>query len=234
MKTMNRLALPAALLLAVALTSLPEAAPGQQSKPQTPAAPTRVRARLDGFDLSPKAGKSANQIGGASRDMGTPRLYAPALGKAYSLTPTFYWATADGTFKVTFRLTTINGVTLYEAASTDSHLTYPKDAPPLVPGTTYRWTVIPENDMMGGAPVPVSFTLVSGDERALIANQLSAGADAATVFVNHRIWYDAVAAYADALARDAGNQTARKGRAVLYDSLDVTQPLADADWKLVH
>jgi hypothetical protein len=50
-----------------------------QSKPATqtaPAKPTRVRAKLDGFDLSPQSGKSANQIGGASRDLGSHRTPA--------------------------------------------------------------------------------------------------------------------------------------------------------------
>ena len=210
--------------------SAPAATPRQNQQPK----PTRVRAKLDGFDLSPKSGKSANQIGGASRDMGTPHLFAPALAKDYSLTPTFYWATADGVSKVTFRLTTINGVTLYEAASTASHLTYPQDAPALTPGATYRWTVIPENDMMGGAPAPASFQIVTGDERTLIANELAASADPATVFVNHRLWYDSVSAYTDTLARDPNNQAARQGRATLYDSIPVTQPLADADWKMIH
>ena len=230
MKNSNLLAISSALLLAALLLVACPASLGQTPTPQ----PTRVRAKLDGFDLSPKSGKSANQIGGASRDLGTPRLFAPGVGKAYSLTPTFHWSTADGALKVTFRLTTINGVTLYETASTDAFLTYPKDAPALVPGTVYRWTVIPENDMMGGAPTPATFSIVNGDERTLIANELSAAADPATVFVNHRIWYDAAAAYSTTLAKDPNDQTARKGRATLYSSIDVTQSLAEADWNMVR
>ncbi len=73
-----------ALLLAVAAQS--------QSAPPPPAKSTRVRAKLDGFDIAPTSGKAPNQIGGASRDLGALTLYAPKLAKAYTLTPTFFWS----------------------------------------------------------------------------------------------------------------------------------------------
>jgi hypothetical protein len=209
-----------------------------QTKPPAqaaPARPTRVRAKLDGFDLSPQSGKSANQIGGASRDLGSPRLYAPHAGKAFSVMPVFYWGTADAAQKVIFRLTSLNGQTVYEVETTDDHLAYPRDAASLTVGSTYRWTVIPENDMMGGPPAPALITIVSGDERAAIENELGKDPDAAnSIFVNHRIWYDAVAGYTSVLAAQPGNQDALKGRAAIYDQLAVTQDLADADWSQVH
>ncbi len=232
MRMMKLMAVPASSLLAGLLLAPCVRVAGQ--KPAPAPAPTRVRAKLDGFDLSSKSGKSANQIGGASRDLGTPRLYAPSVGKAYSLTPTFYWATADGAQKVTFRLSTLNGVTLYEVGVTGGHLVYPADAPALMPGTTYRWTVIPENDILGGAPVPASVMIVGGDERAAIDKGLAAGADRASVFVDHRIWYDAIANYTAVLDQTPDDQAARKGRASVYDQLAVTQSLADADWQRVQ
>jgi hypothetical protein len=209
-----------------------------QSKPATqttPAKPTRVRAKLDGFDLSPQSGKSANQIGGASRDLGSPRLYAPHAGEAFSVMPVFYWGTAEAGQKVTFRLTSLNGQTMYEVETTENHLVYPHDAKSLTVGSTYRWTVIPENDMMGGPPMPALITIVSGDERAAIETELGKNPDAAnSIFVNHRIWYDAVAGYTSVLEAQPGNQDALKGRATVYDQLPVTQGLADADWSQVH
>lgn len=232
MKMMKPIAVPACFLLAGLLLSPYLRAVSQ--KPAPAPAPTRVRAKLDGFDLSSKSGKSANQIGGASRDLGTPRLYAPGAGKAYSLTPTFNWATADGAQKVTFRLSSLNGVTLYEVGVTGGHLVYPAEAPALMPGTTYRWTVIPENDMLGGAPEPASIMIVGGDERAAIDMELKTTADRASVFVDHRIWYDAIANYTATLDQTPGDEAARKGRASIYDQLSVTQPLADADWQKVQ
>ena len=221
----------AALLLSALL--LPCALPAQTPAPPAPR-PIRVHAKLSGFDLSSKSGKSANQIGGASRDLGTPRIYAPASGKAYSLTPTFAWSAPDGASKVTFRLSTINGIEVYETTTSATRLAYPADAPALKPGMTYRWTIIPENDMLGGAPAPVTMMMVDGTERAAIQSELASSSDPASVFVQHRVWYDAVAAYNTVLAKDPGNQAALLGRATLYNSVSATETLADADWKLIH
>ena len=65
----------------------PKAAPGQTGN-----RPVRVRAKLDGFDIAPQSGRAPNQIGGASRGIGGLTLYAPKMGKAYSLTPSFFWS----------------------------------------------------------------------------------------------------------------------------------------------
>lgn len=207
--------------------------PVAQTAPPKPA--TRVRAKLEGFDLSPQSGKSANQIGGASRDLGSPRLYAPHAGKAFSVMPVFYWGTSEAGQKVTFRLTALNGRTLYEITTTENHVAYPHDATSLTVGSTYRWTVLPENDMLGGPPAPALITIVSGDERAEIETELGkSSADANAIFVNHRIWYDAVAGYTAVLDRQPDNQDALRGRAAIYDQLISTQDLADADWSKVH
>ncbi len=211
---------------------IPQAFAQQQPKP-----PARVRARLDGFELSPQAGKSANQVGGASRDLGSPRLFVPNSGKAFSLTPAFYWGTSDVGGKVTFRLTSMDGQTLYETSTTTSHLTYPADAPTLEPGKSYRWTVLPENDVLGGAPRPATVMIVSGPEREAIQKELAAASqpDARSmVFVNHRIWYDAVDSYTLTLDQMPDDQAARSGRATLYDQMPVTKELAEADWRMVH
>ena len=203
-----------------------------QAPPAKPA--TRVRAKLDGFDLSPQAGKSANQIGGASRDLGSPRLYAPHAGKAFTVMPVFYWGTAEAGQKVTFRLTALNGQTLYEVSTTDNHVTYPHDATSLTVGTTYRWTVLPENDMLGGPPAPALITIVAGDDRAAIEKELGKTSDPNAVFVKYRIWYDAVAGYTSILDQQPDNQDALKGRAAVYDQVTATQDLAHADWSRVH
>jgi len=232
-------------VLALALVPLAFSQPAQQTTPKAPPqnpspvatapkAPARVRTKMDGFDLSPQSGKSANQVGGASRDLGTPKLFAPNSGKAYSTHPVFYWGTADSAEKVTFRLRSVNGQVIYETVTTADHLNYPADAPALTPGATYTWTIVPENDMLGGAPQPVTLSIVGGTERDAIESALKSSPDAVSVFVQHRIWYDAVDGYSSALSRTPDDQQARSGRATLYDQLSVTRDLADADWAMVH
>ena len=208
-----------------------------QSTPPPNKAPARVRAKLDGFDLSPNSGKKANQVGAASRGLGAPSLFAPTIGKDFSTHPTFYWAAAEQGDKVTFRLTSDNGQTLFEKATTEDHLRYPDDAPALDPGKKYHWTIVPENDMIGGAPAPVELVVVGGADRAALEKQVKAAPNAgavAKVFMDNRVWYDAVAAYSDVLAAAPNDQDARAARAEIYDQLAVTKPLAEADWRMVR
>jgi hypothetical protein len=212
----------------------PKATPQNAQASTAPKTPARVRTKLDGFELSPQSGKSANQVGGASRDLGTPRLFAPNSGKAYSTHPVFYWGTADSGEKVTFRLRSVNGQVIYETATTSDHLGYPADAPALTPGNNYTWTIVPENDMLGGAPQPVTVSIVGGSERDAIDEALKTSPGSADVFVQHRVWYDAVSSYANTLSHSPDDQHALAGRATLYDQLPVTHELADADWAMVH
>jgi hypothetical protein len=227
-------------VLALALLPLAAAQPAQQTAPQgqqsstPPKTPTRVRTKMDGFDLSAQSGKSANQVGGASRDIGSPKLFAPNSGKAYSTHPVFYWGTADSAEKVRFRLRSINGQIIYETVTSSDHLAYPPDAPALAAGSAYTWTIVPENDMLGGAPQAVTLSIVGGTERDAIESALKSSPDAAGVFVQHRIWYDALNAYSDILSHTPGDQHALAGRCALYDQLPATYDLADADWAMVH
>jgi hypothetical protein len=209
-----------ALLCGFAFVALSVASLTAQT-PSQPTPPKRVHAKLDGFDVSPNAGKSGTQIGGASRGLG-PMLYAPYAGKSYSTQPVFYWTSGD-TGKVTFRLLTSDGTAVYETTTTDDHLKYPADAPALTPGTSYMWTIRPENDILGGAPKPVTIMILGGADRDAIA----------TVFVNHHLWYDAIDSYSTILSEKPDDQNARQMRAQIYGGVSATKTLADADWQMV-
>jgi hypothetical protein len=218
----------AALALSVGLTmgSWCAAAAGQAA----PAKPQRVRVQMEGFELGPKTGKAPNQIGGASRGIGGLDLYAPKVGKAYSLTPTFLWSCEDASTEYNFKVSTPSMGTIYETKVTGGSFVYPADAPALVPGTTYTWQVGPSNDMLGG-PKSASLLIVGGEDRAAIAAALQGGAGDAKVFVDKRVWYDALAAYTRLIQSEPDRAEYLKGRAALYDQLPQTQALADADVK---
>ena len=224
-------------ILALALT-LPIAATAQSAPAPAPQAkPHRVRTGMSGFDLSAQSGKSANQVGGASRDLGSPRLFAPDSAKAFSTNPVFAWGTSDSAQKVTFRLTDAHGQTVYEKSTTDTRLRYPGDATPLTPGSFYTWTVYPENDVLGGPPRPVTVLIVGGEERSAIQAEVASAASAAAVadvFVKHHVWYDAIENYSDLLAHTPNDQDARAIRASIYEQLPVTKELADADWAMLN
>jgi hypothetical protein len=229
----------AVLFLGTACFGLPSASAQNGT---TAPRPARVRAKLDGFDLTPKSTSSRpNQIGGASRGAFGMDLYAPSMGRAYSLTPTFYWSSDDAQAEFTLRVSQPGmGGSLYETKVVGSHFTYPADAPALQPGSTYVWTVAPTLDMMGG-PKSASIVIVGGSERdavtaALARAQASSdpAAAAAKVYTDMRVWFDAVAAYSSLIDRYPARGEFYQGRADLYDQLPATQKLADIDAAKAH
>jgi hypothetical protein len=204
--------------------------------------PARVRAKLDGFDLTPKSASARpNQIGGASRGAFGMDLYAPSMGKAYTLTPTFYWSSDDAQAEFTFKVSQPGmGGSLYETKVVGDHFTYPANAPALQPGSTYVWTVAPTLDMMGG-PKSASVVIVGGKEREDISAALAkaqAGSDPAAaqakVYTDMRLWFDAVAAYSNLIGRFPARGEFYQDRADLYDQLPVTAKLADIDAARAH
>jgi hypothetical protein len=208
-----------------------------QATTPPPAKVARVRAKLDGFDIAPTSGKAPNQIGGASRGLGELTLYAPKQGKAYSLTPTFYW-NGDDKSDYLFKLTPLSPQenVVYTAKVTGGKFTYPADAPALKPSETYVWSVTPENDMMGGA-ASASVLIVGGANRqtveaALASAKAPAGEpseEAAKVYVQNRLWFDAVAEYSNLIERHPEVTKYYQERSAVYDQLQETHDLADAD-----
>jgi hypothetical protein len=205
--------------------------------------PARVRAKLGGFDLSPQSGKTPNQIGGGSRDLGVVTLYAPRMGKAYTLTPTFWWSSDSDQTPFSFKLSnsSLGQNPIYESNVKGGFFTYPENAPTLSPGTTYIWSVEPATDIMNGAS-SASLVIVSGPDRAAVEAALAetpgAGAEAlmaqAKIYTDARLWYDAVAAYSSLIERFPQWNDLYQARAQIYDQFPQTQPLADADFAKIQ
>ncbi len=229
--------------------------PSGHVNPQpAPTRPARVRANLSGFDLSTQSGgrvvMAPNQIGGASRGLdGSATLYAPHLGKAYTTRPTFFWSAEDapaGSSKsaspaepLKFQILNSSGDSVYEKTLTTDHLEYPADAPALSPGEIYRWWVASAASALDPTTRPAAFVIVSGADREAITSELAAisgtGLDSdlarAKVYVDHRLWYDAVAAYTKLIAEHPTDASLRQARADLYNQIPATQALAAADEK---
>lgn len=210
----------------------------QQAATPPPAKPARVRAKLDGFDIAPTSGKAPNQIGGASRDLGVLTLYAPKTGKAFTLTPTFCWSAEDDKTEYTFKLAALSTQesVLYVKKVMGGKFTYPADAPALKPSETYVWSVQPENDLMGGL-ASASLLIVGGSNRAAVETALNSvrvpagepSEAAAKIYVDNRLWFDAVAEYSSLIEKHPEMPQYYQGRAMVYDQLAETRALADAD-----
>ena len=236
--SLRKIALACSTGLALTVMALPGMQSwGQQNTPP-PAKTVRVRAKLDGFDIAPTSGKAPNQIGGASRDLGALTLYAPKLGKAYTLTPTFYWSAVDDKTEYTFKLAALSTQesALYVKKVTGGRFTYPADAPPLKPSETYIWSVQPENDLMGGL-ASASVLIVGGANRAAVDTALAnakvtpgePSLAAAKIYVDNRLWFDAISEYTSLIERHPDVAQYYHDRAAVYDQLQETRALADED-----
>jgi Domain of Unknown Function (DUF928) len=233
------------IFIAAAVGMLGIGSASAQTSGTAPATPVRVRAKLDGFDLTPKNAapvRRPNQIGGVSRDIGNLVLYAPTMGKSYTLTPTFSWRSDDPKGEYTLRVSQpgTGADALYETKVVGDHFTYPADAPALKPGETYVWKVQPTVDMLGG-PASASLVIVGGTEREAIDAALAKAktdsdpaAAAAKGYTDMRLWFDAVSAYSGLIDRFPDRSEFYQARAYLYDQLPATWALADADAAKIH
>jgi hypothetical protein len=230
----------AAILMASVFGATASGCAYAQSQPPAPQShPTRVRVKLDGFNLAPQAaGKrsGANQIGGASRGLGV-KLFAPEKGLAYSLHPTFQWSGSPDT-KYKLELEDLTAHTTFEVTVDGTSFTYPETATPLKPGNTYSWKVQPEVDLMGGVSESALIVIAGGADRARIEAALAAISHTgeagdrarAQVYFGKRVWYDAAEAYSILIAAHPDDRELHRLRGSLYDQVPATEKLADADF----
>ncbi len=229
--------------------------PGATNPAPAAAHPARVRVKLEGFDLTPPPAKGsqagvaaangtprhagANQIGGASRGIGSVRLFAPETALAYSLHPTLQWSgTPDTKYKL--ELEDLTAHTIYEVTVDGTTFSYPEDAPALKPGASYSWKVEPEIDMMGTGSETATIVMAGDPQRQQIEAALAAitqkdfaGDRArAQVYFDKRVWYDAAAAYSILISSHPDNRELHKMRGALYDQAPATEKLADEDFTM--
>jgi Domain of Unknown Function (DUF928) len=214
-------------------------APAKNAPEKAP--PKRVVADLSGFELDPnKSNAQALQIGAGARGaLLPPPLYAPKLGKAYSLRPVFSWGDSPGAENFTFRLYDSDNEEVYEneVGGNVRSFTYPADAPPLTAGSTYSWTVQAMAAQLIEPPQPVRLLLISGPDRQGVeqalesskGNDLAARRLQAQAFVQHRLWYDAIAAYSQLISENRNNSDLYRERAQIYAQLPATEALATQD-----
>lgn len=195
----------------------------------------RVVTDLSGFELIDSASvKKQPMVVGGTRGVGSPVALAPRLGKLYAAQPAFCWRSAYKAPRFRFALFDDAAAPLFQAEVAGTRYRYPEDAPALEPGRTYSWTVEAAGVALGSGPsAPVAFTVERAAERDLAK---LAGGDGyasalarARLFTQHRLWYDAVEAYSELIARYPDRPEPYEERGTIYAQLDVTQALADQD-----
>ena len=180
------------------------------------------------------------QIGATRGDSKTgPSPVAPHLGKVYSLLPQFAWI-YDGPAKLFLVVVYREDLTeLYRMGAATNPFSYPAEAPALLPGNKYFWSV----EVLAGGPSPsppalAGFVVAAGEERAEIEKALTKiGARSsheqnrarARLFADRAFWYDAVAAFSDLIAHDPTRPELFEQRGQIYAQLRITGPLAERD-----
>ena len=208
-----------------------------KKKPQRP----RVVTNLSGFEtLDTSKGKRTPMVAGVTRGGRPPVALAPLLGKAYDTNPVFHWGQEGRADRFVFILWNDAQDEFHRARVTGTAYAYPASAPVLEPGKAYSWAVAVEAELMGGTQsAPAGVLFVSTNAREAIRRDLAAivdrdpyasGLARARVFTRHRVWYDAIAAYTELIARYPQRAELFEERGMIYAQLDVTRARADEDF----
>jgi len=253
MKFCHPLALLGPVLLAITLlhaqqTQQPPPPKEEPPKTRPPAEgketkkPTRQRVITDlsGFDLlEPGKAQRKTMVVGATRGLPRPVALAPRLGKLYSASPRFNWSYEGKGEDFVFVLRNDDREEVFRGEVSGTRFEYPPTAARLTPGNTYFWVVEPLSVALASPSAPVGFLVVSEGQRREIEQALTgvsaadpyeAAVARARVFTAHRLWYDALAAYAELIARYPDRSELFEERGTIYAQLEVTQSLADADF----
>lgn len=102
---------------------------------------------------------------------GQPELVSPRNGVlTQDPRPTFVWYGVEGGTSYTLQIRKEGERPVRFEVGADTTWTYPADAPPLLPGATYHWTVASQSRRVAQ---PDSFRLISGEEFAMVARNLT-------------------------------------------------------------
>jgi hypothetical protein len=229
------------------LTTLPSRAQ-QQPKPDpksaTPdpaAKPKRkvLDADLSGFDISDnKSDKKVTTMLGGSRTAAIPSaiLLAPHRAKFLGQSANFDWSFTGHNEGYILIITDEDETQLLHQQLKETHYRLDPAATKFQPGQIYYWRVqVLPNPL---ASEPLEFEVVSAEEQQAIANAIAAipttdpyqsAMARAQILTDHRLWFDALGAYDDLIAKYPDHSELYDQRAAIYAQVPSTKSLAEAD-----
>jgi Domain of Unknown Function (DUF928) len=197
-------------------------------------------ADLSGFDVSDsKSNQKVTTMLGGSRSAAIPSatLLAPRRAKFYGGSAVFEWTFAGHSEGYVFSITDDDETQLLKQEVKSTSYRFNTTAAKLEPGQTYYWRVqVLPNPL---ASEPSEFVVVTAEERQAIDKALAAipATDPyqsplarAKVLTDHRLWFDALGAYDDLIARFPGRAELYDQRGAIYFQLDATKTQAQADF----
>jgi hypothetical protein len=205
--------------------------------------PKKLDPNFSGFERleADKIREERSVVGGTrGLTLASPKALAPHLGKYYGASPLFAWSYPGKYANFSLAITNDDGAELFRV-EVDGASTYhlAADAVHFQPGQVYAWTVETLQTSMASQPSdPVRFTVVDDTERAKIDDELKkipagdsyeSAMARAKVFIDHRLWYDAVGALDEVIAAHPGQPKPYELRGKIYEQVDATASLADDD-----
>jgi hypothetical protein len=239
---MKRFLFPCALILMFFPASRAQQPPAKPDPSAAKAADKPKRkldADLSGFDVSDdKSNKKVSTMLGGSRTTAIPSatLLAPKRAKFYGATALFPWTFAGHNEGYVIIVTDEDETQLVHQQLKEPHYLFDPAKTKLQPAETYYWRVqVLPNPL---ASEPLEFVVVSAEERQAIDKEIAAipYGDAyqsalarARVFTDHRLWFDALGAYTDLIAKYPNNPEAYEDRGAIYSQIAATKSLGEAD-----
>ena len=225
------------------LPSTDSAATATQQAPPKPDPAAKPKRKLDadlsGFDVSDdKSGKKVSTMLGGSRTAAVPSatLLAPHRAKFYGACADFLWSFAGHSEGYVLLITDEDETQIVRQQVKDNRYRFAGASDKLQPGTLYFWRVqVLPNTL---ASEPLEFVVVSPDERQAIDRAIAAvpGGDLyestlsrAHIFVEHRLWFDALGAYNDLVSKYPNRAELYEDRAAIYAQIPSTKAFSDAD-----
>jgi hypothetical protein len=200
--------------------------------------PKLTDADLSGFDLSDDKSRKVTTNSGGTRggvEVPSATLLAPRIGKLYGASALFQWAPIGPTDGYIFTIVDDDETQLVRQQSKDPNFKL-SGLGKLKPGATYHWKVQALPRTVAGNPLDVE--VVAATERVKIDKELAAipagdpydsGLARARVFVQHKIWFDAIGAYSDLIEKFPDRAQPYEDRGALYSKIDVTHKRGEAD-----
>jgi hypothetical protein len=219
-------------------------APAQGAKPaaNVPADGTakpkkRLDADLSGFDLSDEKGKKISTMLGGSRGASFPSatLYAPKRAKFYGGAALFQWASEGKNDGYVLLITDEDETQILKQAVKESRYKLPAGQVKLHFGDTYYWRVQVLPSVTAGDSFEIK--IVDAAEHQAIDKELAAlhGADykaglaRARIFMDHRLWFDAIGAYTEMIEKYPDHAELYTERGKIYAQVSATSKLAESD-----
>ena len=234
-----------ALTLLVNSSSRAQQQPKPDPKSATPdpsAKPKRkvLDADLSGFDISdPKSEKKVTSMLGGSRTAAVPSaiLLAPKRAKFYGAAATFDWSFSGHNEGYILIITDEDETQLVHQQLKETHYRLDSPATKFQPGQTYYWRVqVLPNPL---ASEPLEFEVVSAEESQTITKAIAAipttdpyrsAFAKAQIFRDHRLWFDALGAYDDLIAKYPDHSELYDQRGGIYAEIPVTKALSESDF----